>query len=119
MDDVLREKMPSRRDHSVLDIIGLLVLAAALVLISPGAIATFAFEHAFRVPLDVGQRWTFAVAASVAMASFCCIRSRSRYGWNGAGTYTVFAFLTAGAMCVARWGFHSTWAAEFFTAYIP
>jgi len=37
----------------------------ALVLVAPRAVLTFVLEHVFRLRLDLGQRWTWAVASSV------------------------------------------------------
>jgi hypothetical protein len=111
--------MATRRDHPILETLGLLVLFGVLVLISPGALVVFVVEHTLQLSLDLGQRWTFAVAVSLVVASVFCLRSRSRYGWDGAGAYTFLAVLVAGFVFVARWGFHSPWAAAFIAAYMP
>jgi hypothetical protein len=107
----------SRRDHPILEALGATVLIVALVASAPGALGTFAFEHALRLRLDVGQRWTFAVSSSVLLA--CGFAWRSRTGWDGAGRYFVVSFATAAAVLVMRFGFRAAWAAEFFTAYLP
>lgn len=111
--------MPVRRDHPILETLGLLIFFGVLVLISPGAVMVFVVEQALQLSLDIGQRWTFAVAVSLIVASVFCLRSRSRHGWDGAGTYTFLAVLVSGFVFVARWGFHSPWAAAFFAAYMP
>jgi len=108
----------SRRDqHPLLEALGATVLFLALVAAAPGAVATFAVEHALRIPLDLGQRWTFALGSSVLAACACCWRSRT--GWDGAATYMVFSFATAAALFVARFGFHSVWTTALFAAYVP
>ena len=107
----------SRRDHSVLDTLGIVVLFLALVATAPGAAATFAVERALQIPLELGQRWTIALASSVLLACASCVRSRT--GWDGFGTYMVLSTATAAVLLVARFGLHAAWAAAFFAAYIP
>lgn len=113
---VCREDM-SRRDHSVLDTLGILVLFLALVATAPGAAATFAVERALHSTLELGQRWTFALASSVLLACGSCLRSRT--GWDGFGRYMLISTATAAVLLVFRFGLHAGWAAAFFAAYIP
>jgi hypothetical protein len=113
---VVRQDM-SRRDHPVLEALGATVLVLAFVATAPGALATFAVEHALGVPLELGQRWTFALAASVLAAVAFCLRSRA--GWDGFGQYMLLSAATAAVLFVTRFGFHADWAASFFSAYIP
>lgn len=116
MIDVLPRHM-SRRDHPVLEVLGATVLFLALVAAAPGALATFAVEHALRLPLDLGQRWTFALASSVLIA--CGFSWRSRTGWDGAGRYMLVSFATAAVLFVARFGFRASWAGALFAAFVP
>jgi hypothetical protein len=51
--------MSTRRDHPVLEAIGLVVLFGALVAVAPGAVLTFTVEHFFHAELDTAQRWTW------------------------------------------------------------
>ncbi len=113
---VCREDM-SRRDHSVLDTLGIVVLFLALVATAPGAAVTFAVERGLQTPFDVGQRWTFALASSVLLACASCVCSRT--GWDGFGRYILLSTATTAVLLVARFGFHAAWAAAFFAAYIP
>ncbi len=107
----------SRRDHSVLDTLGIVVLFLALVATAPGAAATFVVERALHGALELGQRWTFALASSVLLACGSCLCSRT--GWDGLGRYMLLSTGTAAALLVFRFGLHSAWAAAFFGAYIP
>lgn len=116
MTAVVRQEM-SRRDHPVLEALGATVMFLALVATAPGALATFAAEHAFRVPLELGQRWTFALAASVLAAVAFCLHSNR--GWDGLARYMLVSAATAAVLFVARFGFHAGWAASFFAAYVP
>ena len=107
----------SRGDHPVLVGLSVTVLFLALVAAAPGASATFAVERALRVPLDLGQRWTFALGSSVLTACAFCLRARR--GWGGFGAYMLLSASTAAALIVARFGFHSAWARTLFAAYVP
>jgi hypothetical protein len=110
----IRLRQMTRRDHPILEAIGLLVLAAALVFVAPGALLTFAVEHVFRLRLDVGQRWTWAVASSVLLACAMALRSR-----DGLGRYALLAAVASAVVMVARFGAHSRCAAELLRAYAP
>ena len=71
----------TRRDHPLLTAVGLLVLFGALVAVASGALLTFAAERLFRLRLDVGQRWTWAIASSVVVACvMCCDRAAAQTG---------------------------------------
>ncbi|MEO7036594.1 MAG: hypothetical protein ABI548_21790 [Polyangiaceae bacterium] len=107
----------SRRDHPVLEALGVLALFGALVAIAPGAVLTFAAEHLLHAPLDVGQRWTFAVAGSATTA--CVMAWRSRSGWDGSGRYMLLAVMTSAALLVARFGVHAAWAAAMLREFVP
>jgi hypothetical protein len=109
--------MGTRRDHPVLAALGLLVLVAALVLVAPGALLTFAAERLLRLRFDVSQRWTWAVASSVLLA--CVMALRSRRGSDGLGRYMLLATTVSAVMLVARFGVHSRWAAEMLREYVP
>jgi hypothetical protein len=111
------EDMSRRDQHPVIEALGAMVLFMALVAAAPGAVGTFIVEHAFQVPLDVGQRWTFALGSSVLMACASCLRSRA--GWDGFGTYMLLSSSTAAALFVSRFGLHSAWAVALFAAYMP
>jgi hypothetical protein len=110
-------KNRTKRDHTVLDALGGVVIFFALVAIAPGALVTFAVEHLFGLRLEIGQRWTFAVAASVLIACVFCLRSRS--GWGGAYVYMLLSTALAGTLLVCHFGFHAEWAAALFTTYRP
>ena len=56
--------MSTRRDHPILEALGVVALFMALVAVAPGALLTFAAEHLLRLNLDVGQRWTWAIASN-------------------------------------------------------
>jgi hypothetical protein len=107
----------ARRDHPILEALGILVLAMALVAVAPGALVTFAAEHVLRLHLDVGQRWTWAVASSVVAA--CLLALRSRRGSDGVGRYMLLAAMTSAVVLVARFGMHARWAAEMLRSYMP
>lgn len=109
--------MTARRDHPILEAIGLTVLFFALVAIAPGALLTFAFEHLSRAELDVGQRWTWAIASSVVAA--CAMSWRSRRGSDGLGRYVLLATVASAVVLVARFGVHARWAAEMLREYVP
>jgi hypothetical protein len=107
----------SKRDHPVLETLGVMVLFLVLVAAAPGALATFAVERAFGAQLELGQRWTFALASSVLLALGFAVCSRT--GWDGVSRYTMLSFATAAVLSVARFGFRAAWAAAFFAAYVP
>jgi hypothetical protein len=94
-----------------------MVLVLALVAAAPGALATFAVERTFYPALELGQRWTFALASSVLLACASCVCSRT--GWDGFGRYMLLSTATTAVLLVFRFGFHARWAAAFFAAYIP
>jgi hypothetical protein len=104
----------TRRGHPLLAALGLLVLAAALVLVAPGALLTFAFEHFFRLHLDVGQRWTWALTSSVLLACVMALRSR-----DGLSRYALLAAVASAAVLAARFGAHARWAAEILREFVP
>jgi hypothetical protein len=108
------QQMTTRRDHPILTALGLLMLFAALVLVAPGALLTFAAERLLWLHLDVGQRWTWAVASSVVLA--CAMAWRSR---DGLGRYALLAAVASAGVMVARFGTHARWAAEMLHAYVP
>lgn len=112
-----QDHMGTRRDHPILTALGLLVLVAALVLVAPGALLTFAFEHVLRLHLDLTQRWTWAIAVSVVAA--CAMSLRSRRGSGGAGRYMLLALVASAVVLVARFGTHARWAVEMLREYAP
>ncbi|MEO8901150.1 MAG: hypothetical protein ABI488_05705 [Polyangiaceae bacterium] len=109
--------MTTRRDHPVLEALGVTVLFFALVAIAPGAILTFAFEHLLHAELDVGQRWTWAIASSVVAA--CVMALRSRRGSDGLGRYVLVAVVASAVVLVARFGTHARWASVMLREYVP
>ncbi|MEO7032869.1 MAG: hypothetical protein ABI548_03475 [Polyangiaceae bacterium] len=109
--------MTTRRDHPVLEALGLIVLFFALVAVAPGGLITFAVEHFLRVRLDVGQRWTWAIASSVVAA--CAMSLLSRRGSDGLGRYVLIAVVASAVVLVARFGVHAKWAAEMLSEYVP
>ncbi|HWZ89047.1 MAG TPA: hypothetical protein VNW92_09355 [Polyangiaceae bacterium] len=109
--------MSTRRDHPILEAVGILVLFTALVAVAPGALLTFAFEHVLRLTLDVGQRWTWAMASSVVAA--CVMALRSRRGTDGLGQYMLLATVASAVVLTARFGMHARWATEMLRAYVP
>lgn len=114
---VYRQDVSRRDEHPVIEAVGGTALFLALVAATPGALATFVFEHALRVPLELGQRWTFASATSLVTAVGFCLRSTR--GWDGFARYMLLSVATAAVLFVARFGFHAPWAAAFFAAFIP
>lgn len=114
---VSREQMSTRRDHPLLEAIGLTVLFFGLVAVAPGALFTFAFEHLLRIQLDLGQRWTWAIASSVVAA--CVMSLRSRRGSDGLARYVLIASVASAVVLVARFGTHARWASEMLREYVP
>lgn len=106
-----------RRDHPVLEAIGIVVFFGALVAAAPGALLTFAVEHVVRAELDTTQRWTWAIGSSVMGA--CAMSWRSRRGHEGLGRYMLVAVATAAFVMIARFGTHARWASEMLGAYVP
>ncbi len=113
----LFSSMGTRRDHPLRAALGLLVLVAALVFVAPGALLTFAAERCLRLHLDVGQRWTWAIAVSVVAA--CAMSLRSRRGSDGLGRYALLAAVASAVVLAARFGAHSPWASEMLSEYVP
>ncbi|MEO7037385.1 MAG: hypothetical protein ABI548_25745 [Polyangiaceae bacterium] len=109
--------MSTRRDHPLLEAIGLTVLFFGLVAVAPGALFTFAFEHLLRIQLDLGQRWTWAIASSVVAA--CVMSLRSRRGSDGLARYVLIASVASAVVLVARFGTHARWASEMLREYVP
>lgn len=99
----------------MLEVLGALALGFALLLAAPGALATFAVASALGLPLDVGQRWTFAAATSVlALVASCAVS-----GGRGFVRYLTLSMAVAFCLLVARYGFKADWAVEFFRYYRP
>jgi uncharacterized membrane protein len=109
--------MSTRRDHPILEALGLIVLFGALVAIAPGAALTFVLEHFFRAELGIAQRWTWAICSSAVAA--CAMAWRSRRGSDGLGRYMLVAVVASAVVMVARFGVHARWAGEMLRAYIP
>jgi len=109
--------MSTRRNHPVLEALGILVLFMALIAVAPGALITFALEHVLRLELDVGQRWTWAIAVSVVLA--CVMAWRSRLGSDGLTRYMLLATVASAVVLTARFGVHGRWAAEMLREYVP
>src|ERR1700690_3199022 len=82
----IRLQHMARRDHPVLEALGILVVFMALIALAPGALLTFAAERLLRLRLDLTQRWTWAAASSVVLACFMAWRSR-----DGLGRYALLA----------------------------
>ena len=97
--------------------VGLLVLCAALVLVAPGALFVFAAEHVVSLRLDLGQRWTWAIAVSSVAA--CVMSLLSRRVAEGFARYMLLALIASALVLVARFGMHTRWAAEMLRAYVP
>jgi hypothetical protein len=104
----------TRRDNPLLTAVGLLVLFTALVLVAPGALLTFLFEHLCRIQLDVGQRWTRGIGSSAVAANAMPWRSR-----DGLGRYMLLAVVALAAVLVARFGVHARWVAKMLGAHVP
>lgn len=104
--------MGTRRDP-LLTAVGLLVLFAALVLVAPGTLVTFAVEDAFRRHLDVGQRWTWAVASSVVLVCVMAVHSR-----EGRGRYALLVAVASAAVLAARLRTHAQMAGEMLSEYV-
>jgi amino acid permease len=109
--------MSTRRDHPVLEALGLIVLFGAMVAVAPGALLTQVFEHLVRARLDAGQRWTWAIASSAVIA--CAMAWRSRSAADGFGRYMLVAVTVSAVVLVARFGMHERWASEMLRAYAP
>jgi hypothetical protein len=95
------------------------VLFFALIAVAPGALLTFVVEHFLHARLDVGQRWTWAIASSVVAA--CAMALRSRRGSHGFGRYVPIASVASVAsavVLVARFGVHARWPAEMLSEYV-
>lgn len=99
----------------MLEAFAVVAVGFALVLAAPGALATFAVAAALSLSLDVGQRWTFAVASSVLALMALCAGS----GWRGFTRYLTLSLAVSFALLVARYGFKAEWAFEFFRYYKP
>ncbi|MEO7034033.1 MAG: hypothetical protein ABI548_09125 [Polyangiaceae bacterium] len=112
---------PPRDDRasrpSILEALGLVALFFALVAVAPGALLTFAIEHLFRVQLDVGRRWTRAIASRAVAA--CVMSLRSRRGSDGLGRNMVLAVVVPAVVLVARFALHARWASELLREYVP
>jgi hypothetical protein len=104
-----------RRSGGVLEAFGVVAVGFALLLAAPGALATFALAAALSLVLDLGQRWTFAVASSV----LALVALRAVSGWRGFMCYLTVSLAVAFVVVVARFGFKAEWAAEFFRYYKP
>lgn len=104
-----------RYRDTALEALGIVALVFALMLLSPGAVATFAAARVLGIALDVGQRWTFASASSVLALLGLCIFS----GWRGLARYVVLSAMVAFVMLVARFGFRADWVIELFEWYRP
>lgn len=103
-----------RRD-TALEAIGIVAVAFMLALISPGAVATFAFAQLFGVWLELGQRWAFAVGASLlVLMAFCALS-----GARGFMRYLTLSLVVSFVVLVARFGFLADWALAFFEFYRP
>ncbi len=103
------------RKDIALEALGIAALALVLALVSPGAFATFAFANVSGVVLDVGQRWTFAVASSVVAVVALCFVSGAR----GFLRYLMLATTVSFVVLVARFGFRADWAVAFFEYFRP
>lgn len=104
-----------RRSGGVLEAFGVVAVGFALVLAAPGALATFAVAAALGLSLDLGQRWTFAVASSVLALVALCASS----GWRGFTRYLTLSLAVSFVVLVARSGFKAEWAIELFRFYRP
>lgn len=103
------------RMDTATEAVGIATFFLSLVLVAPGAVATFAAAHAFDVALDVGQRWTFAVAVSVAVIIAGCLAS----AWQGLVRYLVLSLALSFALFVLRFGVRAEWAVAFFEYFRP
>lgn len=104
-----------RRGGGVFEAFGAVAVGFALLLAAPGALATFAVAAALGLSLDLGQRWTFAVASSVlALVALCAVS-----GGRGFMRYLTLSLAVSFVLLVARFGFKSEWAIELFRFYRP
>lgn len=104
-----------RRGGGVFEAFGVVAVGFALLLAAPGALATFAVAAALGLSLDLGQRWTFAVASSVLALVALCVVS----GGRGLMRYLTLSLAVSFALLVARFGVKAEWAIEFFRFYKP
>lgn len=104
-----------RRSSGVFEAFGVVAVGFALLLAAPGALATFAVAAALGLSLDLGQRWTFAVASSVmVLVALCAVA-----GGRGFMRYLTLSLAVSFVLLVARFGFKAEWATEFFRFYKP
>lgn len=104
-----------RRSGGALESFGIVAIGVVLVLAAPGALATFSVAAALGLVLDLGQRWTFAIAFSVlALVAVCAVS-----GWRGFMRYLMLSLGVPFGLFVVRFGFHADWAAELFKFYKP
>ncbi|MBI3201575.1 MAG: hypothetical protein HYZ29_08535 [Myxococcales bacterium] len=103
------------RKDTGLEALGIVALAFVLALLSPGAVATFLFAKAAGVALDLGQRWTFAVASSLVVVVALCAMSGAR----GFLRYLTISMAVSFVLLVARFGFQAAWAVALFEYYRP
>lgn len=102
-----------RRSGGVLEAFGIVAIGFVLLLAAPGALATFGVATAFGLSLDLGQRWTFAVASSfLVLVAFCLVS-----GGRGFMRYLVLSLTVSFVVLVARYGFIADWAVAFFEFY--
>jgi hypothetical protein len=101
-------------EHAGSAAIVIVVGAVSLVLASPGALLVFAVEHIFSVSLDVEQRWTFSIVASIVV--WVALRIRSAAG-EAFTRYVWCAALTTAVTLVARFGLHAAWPAQLWASF--
>lgn len=93
----------------------LVVVLAAAVLASPGALVVFVVDRLLDLALDAAQLWTFAVLVSLGLFAVLAVTARGTSA--GLSRFLLVALAASVLMIVARFGFHAEWPRDLWRAF--
>ena len=97
-------------------VLAVVAICFALVLVMPGALATYAVASALELRFDGAQVWTFAVPGSFAI--YLGVLRASGGFLRGTGHFILISLIATMAVAVACFGLHARWPAAFVAMFV-